>query len=127
MAFDQKVSDDEFAKAFDDDDDRGVSLGKESLLGGLGSHCHVSFVRREGGARRGAPESRRRLTSEARALLAMVARQQLSTIDRRPTLFFNTAQAGKKLPAPCTYSPAHCLFPGRGKESLRASGRRKFE
>ena len=73
VAFDQKVSDRVgFAKAFDDDDDRGVSLGKESLLGGLGSHCHVSFVRREGGARRGAPESRRRLTSEARALLAMV-------------------------------------------------------
>ena len=31
MAFDQKVSDDEFAKAFDDDDDRGVSLGRISL------------------------------------------------------------------------------------------------
>ena len=31
MAFDQKVSDDEFAKAFDDDDDRGVSLRNESL------------------------------------------------------------------------------------------------
>ena len=60
VAFDQKVSDDEFAKAFDDDDDRGVSLGKESLLGGLGSHCLCPLCAeragREGGLQKAAAD-----------------------------------------------------------------------